>query len=592
MVLLVLVRPRARFVSLASPGRDRVRVVREISLHVTTRGRGAPRLDEPEIDAPDPSLEALTRAAAGDAPIALVGGEPTLRADLPELLSAFPGATLRTDGLALAGAGVLASLRRAGLGKLRIVLHSARADAHDWLVGAPGAARTAMRTLRAASELGMTTEIEATLTRSTAPHVAELVALAEHVRASSVHLVRLAHRGPAARDAVMLAPRMALLEDPLEHAQAAALRARLALWVHGFPRCVAPRLEAQVRPAADRERRFVGTSEWQAVARAYDVALGVRCPSCPGAPHCDGAAEEYVARFGAAELLSERARETRPSDPAPSEGPPTSVAPRAGRAPTTRLRDIRAVARRGSVGGDPLIDRPEPVPSVLRVSLAPPSTTTRVLRARLVRAAQEGAATLRISGGLDHPSAPALLREAARLPGPEVELAGDLSPLAALADAQVFELQGIARALAAVFEPEHVAATLALLERLRRIAKIEGQIFVVLRSHEDAPRWAGAFDALPGEPFVRLAGSGSLSALARFARAASPSPYRAALARVLPRTPELAVDEAPAASAAPAAFVDGVTTRAPVLDEEPYGAFDPCDCGQPTCPGHPRGWTA
>ncbi|MFO0683595.1 MAG: hypothetical protein U0234_16170 [Sandaracinus sp.] len=564
----------------------------EILLHVTTRRRGAPRLDEPELDAADPGLDALTRAVGSEAPIVLVGGEPTLRADLPALLGTFPGATLRTDGLALAGPGVLASLRRAGLGKLRIVLHSARLDAHDWIVKTPGAARTAMRTLRAAAELGLETEIEATLTRSTAPHVAELVALAEGVRARSVHLVRLAHRGPAARDTIMLAPRMALLEDPLDEALAAAIRARIALFVHGYPSCVAPRLEARVRPSSDRSHRFVSDDAWDAVARAYAVTYGARCPGCPGAPRCDGAAAEYVARFGAAELLSEMPREPRPTEPAPSEGAPSSVAPRAGRAPTTRLRDVRAVVRRAAVQGDPLIDRPRSVPPVLRVSLAPAETTTRVLRARLLRAAQEGAPIVRVSGGLDHPSLAALLREAARLPGPEVEVAGDLAPLGALADAQIFELQGIVRALAAVFAPEDLERTRAILERLSRIAKIAGQPYVVLRSHDEAPRWAAPFEALEGEPFVRLAGAGSLSALAAYARALPTSRWRTALARVLPRTSDLVVDDVPPADAAPPAFVDGVSTSAPVGDDEPFGAFDPCDCGRPHCPGRPRRWTA
>lgn len=570
--------------------------MREILLHVTTRTRGAPLLDEPALDAADPSLEALAQAAGTDAPLVLVGGEPTLRADLPALLGTFPGATLRTDGLALAGPGVLASLRRAGLGKLRVVLHSARPDAHDWLVKTPGAARTAMRTLRAAAELGIDTELEATLTRSTAPHVAELVALAEGVRARSVHLVRLAHRGQAARDTIMLAPRMALLEDPLDDALGAAIRARIALFVHGYPRCVAPKLEARVCPSADREHRFVPGEAWEAVRSAYATTYGARCPGCPGAPSCDGAAAEYVARFGAGELLSEMPREPRPSEPvssdaAPSEGAPSSVAPRAGRAPTTRLRDVRAVVRRGTVQGDPLIDRPQPTPRVLRVSFAPIDTTTRVLRARLLRAAQEGAAIVRVSGGLDHPSVAALLREAARLPGPEVEVAGDLSPLAALADAQIFELQGIVRALGAVFAPEDLPRTRAILERFARIAKIAGQPYVVLRSHDEAPRWASAFEAIEGEPFVRLGGAGSLSALSAYARSLPPSRWRTALARVLPRTAALVVDDVPPVDAAPPAFVDGVSASAIVGDDEPYGLFEPCDCAQPHCPGRPRGWT-
>lgn len=545
----------------------------ETLLHVTARTRGSARLDDPELEAPDPSIDALATRARGLTSVVVVGGEPTLRADLPALLTALPSPTLRTDALALASPATLRELRAAGMRRLRVVLHSARPDAHDWLVDQPGAARRAMRTLLAAAELGIPTEIEATLTRPSAPHVAELVVLAEGVRASSVHLVRLAHRGVAARESIMLVPRFALLEDPLDDAGAAAMRARVALHVHGFPRCVAPRLGAAMSAPDARVHAFVEGREWTAIGATYVAAHGERCASCPGLPACAGAPNDYVARFGSTEIVSERARPERPHADVPPVGAPASVPARAGRAPVTRLRDIRAIVRRGEVEGDPLIDRADAPPSVLRLSFAPVDTSTRVLRARLIRAAQEGAATLRISGGFDHPAAAALLLEAARLPGAAVEIAGDLTPLFSLADAQVFELEGLSRALAALRDPSQIEATSAFLLRLRTIAKIEGSAYVVLRAASDAAKWTEIFERLPGEPFVRLAGQGSLDALADFASQLPDSPYRNALARVLPRA-LLPADVAPP-MAAPAAFVDTIVLDAPIDDDEPFGAFEP-----------------
>jgi MoaA/NifB/PqqE/SkfB family radical SAM enzyme len=447
----------------------------ETLLHVTTRMRGAARLDACERDAPDPTLDALTSRAASLGPVVLSGGEPTLRADLPALLGAFPTATLRTDALPLVSATTLRDLRAAGLAKLRVVLHSARPEAHDWLVGQPGAARRAMRALLAAAELGIPTEIEATLTRPTAPHVTELVALAEGVHARAVHLVRLAHRGVAAREAVMLAARFALIEDALMEAGAAAHRGRLALFVHDFPRCVAPRLGSAIMPAA-RVHAFVDDAAWAPVREAYASPVVSRCAVCPGAESCVGVAAEYVARFGDGEIASEIARAPRPHAELPPTSAPTSVPGRAGRPPTTRLRDVRAVVRRGEVEGDPLIDVAMAPAHVLALSFAPIDVSTRVLRARLIRAAQEGAAILRITAGFDHPQAPTLLREAARLPGPEVELVGDLSALYGWSDAQLFELAGLARVRARVVNIADLGAATTFLERLTRIAKIDASI--------------------------------------------------------------------------------------------------------------------
>ncbi len=512
----------------------------ETLLHVTARARGPARLDDPELDAPDPPIAALaTRAASITGPLVLAGGEPTLRADLPEVLGALRGATLRTDALVLASVQTLRELRAAGLGTLRVVLHSARPDAHDWLVGQPGAAKRAMRALLAAADAGIPTEIEATLTRPTASHVAELVVLAEGVRARVVHLVRLAHRGVALREAIMLAPRFGLLEDPLDDAWAAATRARLSLHVHDLPRCVAPKLGAAI--GRTRAHAFVEGTAWAAIAASYAQPQGPRCPSCPGAEVCAGAPADYVARFGSGEIVSESRRVERPHAPAPP-GVPTSVPARAGRAPTTRVRDVRAIVRRGEVEGDPLIDRPAAPLPVLRVSFGPVTTSTRVLRARMIRAAQEGSAVLRIAGGLDHPAAPALLREAAHLPGPEVEVAGDATPLFSLTDADVFELQGIARVRAALLDPSAVAATLTFLERLTRIAKIETSVYVVLRTAADAAAWRDAFASLPGTPSVRVLDGSAVEG---------------------PLAP--AVTHA----AAPPAFVDAITVDAPVFADEP-----------------------
>ena len=111
------------------------------------RTDAADRLDDvADGTLPDPPVAALG-ALAADAPLGplwLVGGEPTLRGDLPALVLALSRAHagplgVATDGLALASAERLQMLRKAGLTHVRIALHTARPDAHDWLVGRDGA---------------------------------------------------------------------------------------------------------------------------------------------------------------------------------------------------------------------------------------------------------------------------------------------------------------------------------------------------------------------------------------------------------------------------------------------------------------------
>lgn len=88
--------------------------------------------------------EALRRLWDAGVPHAVfTGGEPTLRADLPELVRYAEGlgmvSGLLTDGRKLADMAYLDELLRAGLDHLQVTLLAHESDLHDRLVGRPGA---------------------------------------------------------------------------------------------------------------------------------------------------------------------------------------------------------------------------------------------------------------------------------------------------------------------------------------------------------------------------------------------------------------------------------------------------------------------
>ncbi|XP_023935650.2 uncharacterized protein LOC112044140 isoform X2 [Bicyclus anynana] len=97
-------------------------------------------------------------AALGVRKLRLTGGEPTLRADLPELvreLRALPGVrtvAMTSNGVALARR--LPALQRAGLDALNLSLDSLRADRYERLARRPGLAR-ALASLDVALQLGL-----------------------------------------------------------------------------------------------------------------------------------------------------------------------------------------------------------------------------------------------------------------------------------------------------------------------------------------------------------------------------------------------------------------------------------------------------
>ena len=251
------------------------------------------RLDE--VDAPPRSLVQIRSALAG-APRGrawlLSGGEPTTRRDLLDVVRVVSSAAaaaggevwLRTDGLALVSPSVIQALQRAGLAGVRIPLHSGRADAHDWLVGLPGAARRASRAISACASRGLSVEVEIALTRPTMPYLSETAALAARLGARALWIRRLRARGAAADDLIALAARLGQARVYVEEAVLLAEEQGMSARVDGLPRCVVP-------GAADN--LALGAEPGEATER---------CVICPGPSGCDGAPLDYLDRFGRAEL--------------------------------------------------------------------------------------------------------------------------------------------------------------------------------------------------------------------------------------------------------------------------------------------------
>ncbi|NOY28365.1 MAG: hypothetical protein GXP62_21105 [Oligoflexia bacterium] len=455
------------------------------------RDRG--RLDLPAaLPVADPPIDAIlaTVLAQNAALIWLGGGEPTLRADLPALLSAVRAVLaedrllgLWSDGLALASPAVVAMLQSHGLDRVRIPWHAARSDAHDWLVRRPGACQRVARALRVCATAGLAVEIEITLTRPTMDLLPETVSAAMALGVESIVVRRLQGRGAAAQGFVSLSPRFGLTEPLLERAASIAERGGVSLCFDGFPACALG--SARSRLVARCPVR-APTAALQAIAIELAANPTVQaCPECPAGnpgadPACAGAPRDYVQVFGRAELDDRCSRpRTRAQGvpPVDGEGPPgTPPPPRAGRAPATRLAFSIRQAALPSLHGDPLAGVP-PQPQLPRRTIAfPADRSSRFLRQQLCRLAQDGPAVLRIDDAfsLAHPAALGLLRECVRLGFAGVELSGPLWPLHDISDREIIGLKGLTLVSGWVHGTD--ARTQELLARLARLIRVKTQV--------------------------------------------------------------------------------------------------------------------
>ncbi len=109
--------------------------------------------------------------------IVFTGGEPTLYADLPELIAHAEGngqiTGLNTNARRLADSRFVEALVKAGLDHVQITLESHDPEIHDFIVGRRGAWKQTVQGLRNALDSPLYVMTNTTLLQSNSPHLAE-----------------------------------------------------------------------------------------------------------------------------------------------------------------------------------------------------------------------------------------------------------------------------------------------------------------------------------------------------------------------------------------------------------------------------------
>lgn len=538
---------------------------------------------------PGDALVRVAESLTGRAGAILLDGDPLQRPDLLSLLGEL--ARLRPErlGISTFGDGItVESARRlaaAGLRRVLIPFHCARQDAHDWLVGRPGALKSARRAIRAFVEAGVTVTAEMVVTRPTTPHLAETVEVLARIGVAAVSLRRLSQEDAGGAEFVALSPRLDLLGASLESAAAVALQRRLRLVLRDLPVCVAPRLRPLFAPRASE----VWVDVNGATQERSPAAPANACATCPGEPACAGPPLDYVERFGWEEFYDDADAAWRMQEDVEEQQALRATAP--------MVFGWRGPQRvRCEACGDGGATAPE---------------ATRGIRARLVQAARFRPAALRLVGAdlLAHPAAAQLIYDAVRL-FPRVEVAGEASPVVEWSDLDLRRIKDVARFDVALYGPDAAlhdahcgipgafAAALRAVERLSA-ARIPVGAYAILHDAGAAAAFAEAWSAgaLPGQPRFRLsARGGDLDELEEVARRLPAGAAREALAALLPRCAAEASSGAAPETAAAQQIIDcGRSVSYRPWGSDPLGAFESCRegeeiCAVPGCPGTARGW--
>lgn len=235
----------------------------------------------------DTLASALSAARSEADELTFVGGEPTLRADLPAVVTAartagFRRVGIQTNARRLADRTYVRALVQAGLTDVHVSLHGPSA-VHDYHTGIPGSYGHTATGLATAAAAGLIVVATTVLTRSNYQTLEGLPGgLA--TRGASAWMVALPHaagRAHAGFDRIM--PRLALALRSALHALKTARAARLIVWISGAPLCLLGPYAGHALPGTPR-------------------AYGKACEGCAARPMCPGVDPAYLTRFAGDEL--------------------------------------------------------------------------------------------------------------------------------------------------------------------------------------------------------------------------------------------------------------------------------------------------
>ncbi len=149
------------------------------------RADAVPERDRRELDR-DEGFRLLDEIKAMGCPVVvLTGGDPAKRSDLVDLVEHGASIGLRMaltpSATPLITRQLLAELRDAGLARIAVSLDGPSAESHDSFRGVAGSYSRTFEILRAAREIGLTTQVNTTVTTSNYPDLDEIAAQVGHL---------------------------------------------------------------------------------------------------------------------------------------------------------------------------------------------------------------------------------------------------------------------------------------------------------------------------------------------------------------------------------------------------------------------------
>jgi MoaA/NifB/PqqE/SkfB family radical SAM enzyme len=258
----------------------------------------------------DRVVEHLTSGAAnGFAHLTISGGEPTIRRDLPQIVSTarrlgFSHIQVQTNARALANRQITERLFEAGVDKFLPSIHGHNADVHDAIMRAKGAFNQTVRGI--ANIVALQRTSVSTNTVITKQNYAYLPQLGELLISLGVKQAQLSYvqaEGNAKNAIRDIGPAMSDAYPFLQETIALCSKAGVKVLVDGIPQCVLSGYHIFARDMR-RTPRVAGVTDSNDIVlgRTPDKLKAASCTECRFSPKCGGVWQKYVEMYGWSEF--------------------------------------------------------------------------------------------------------------------------------------------------------------------------------------------------------------------------------------------------------------------------------------------------
>lgn len=248
-----------------------------------------------------------------------IGGEITLREDLPEIVAlskklGYPCIQVMTNGIKLADKAYARSLVRAGANLFRISIHGHSAELHDRLVGVPGAFERSMKAIGNVLDLGAEVAVNHTLNALNYDTLPEYVtALLDRFPLTDINIIYSHYRGEMSVNLDLLKVRISKVAPHVRRAMEVLVERKVPIeapMLVNFTPCILPGMahllaewERLAKPADDD--LLVHPEGHTSLVYEMKEAERIKPPFCKRCVYdrrCLGFERDYDALYGSKEF--------------------------------------------------------------------------------------------------------------------------------------------------------------------------------------------------------------------------------------------------------------------------------------------------